>query len=69
VVGGGGDRFGSCCADCDGGSVAERCWGVEPDAGVAVDVVVVIEELGAEHACVGYRSDAARECGPELWAG
>ena len=38
-----------------------RRWGVQPDAGVAVDVVVVIEERGAEGAGVFDRAEAAGE--------
>ena len=35
-------------ADLGGGAVVDRCRGVQADAGVAVLMVVVVEELGAE---------------------
>ncbi len=47
---GGGQRLGPGGADLGGGAVVDRCRGVEPDAAMAVDVVVVIEECRAERA-------------------
>ena len=47
--------------DLGGGAVVHAGWGVQPDAGVAVHVVVVIEERFAEHACVVDGSEAGRE--------
>jgi hypothetical protein len=35
-------------ADLAGGAVVDRRWGVQPDAGVAVHVVVVVEEHRAD---------------------
>ena len=48
-------------ADLAGGAVVDRRRGVQPDAGVAVDVVVVIEERGAERAGVFDRAEPAGE--------
>lgn len=36
-----------------GGAEVHRCWGVPGDPGVPVDVVVLVEEAGAELAGVG----------------
>ena len=58
---GGVEGGGSCGADLGGGAVVDRCWGVQADAGVAVDVVVVIEEHGAERAGVLDRAEPAGE--------
>jgi hypothetical protein len=58
---GGGERFGPGGADLGGGAVVDRRRGVEPDAGMAVDMVVVIEELGAERPCIRDRAEAAGE--------
>ena len=56
---GGVEGDGALGADLGGGAVVDRRWGVQPDAGVAVDVVVVIEEHGAERPGVFDRAEAA----------
>lgn len=58
---GGGERVGPGGADLGGGAVVDRRWSMEPDAGMAVDVVVVVEERCAERAGIGDRAEAARE--------
>src|SRR5687767_4195484 len=49
---GGLEGEGSLGADLACGAVVDRRWGVQSDACVAVDVVVVVEEHGAERAGV-----------------
>ena len=58
---GGVEGDGTLGADLAGGAVVHRRWGVQPDAGVAVDVVVVIEERDAERAGVFDRAEPAGE--------
>ena len=58
---GGVEGDGALGADLGGGAVVDRRRGVQPDAGVAVDVVVVIEERGAERAGVFDRAEPAGE--------
>ena len=54
---------GDCALSTDlaSGAVVHRRRGVQPDAGVAVDMVVVIEERGAEAARVMDRAGATEE--------
>jgi hypothetical protein len=54
---GGIEGGGALSTDLGCGAVMDRGRGVEPDAGVAVDVVVVVEELDAEHSRVGDRAE------------
>ena len=58
---GGGQRLGPGGADLGGGAVVDRCRGVEADAGMAVHVVVVLEEHLAERAGVLDRAEPAGE--------
>ena len=63
---GGVEGGGALGADLAGGAVVDRRWGVQPDAGVAVDVVVVIEERHAERAGVLDRAEAPGNAGQYL---
>jgi len=59
---GGGEGGGPVGLDFGGGAVVDRGRGVQRDAGMAVLVVVVVEEAGAEAAGVFDRPEPAREC-------
>ena len=48
-------------ADLAGGAVVDRGRGVQPDPGVAVDVVVVLEERRAEASRISDRPEPGRE--------
>ena len=48
-------------ADLAGGAVVDRGRGVQPDPGVAVDVVVVLEERRAEASRISDRPKPGRE--------
>ena len=53
----------SLVADLVGSAVVDVCWGVQADPGVAVVVVVVVEELVDEGPALGERSEALGEPG------
>ena len=58
---GGVEGDGALFTDFGGGAVVDRGRGVQPDAGVAVDVVVVVEERFAERSRVGDRAEPVGE--------
>ena len=47
--------------DLGGGAVVHRCWRMQSDAGVAMNMVVVLEEVGAEGPGVLDGAEAAWE--------
>ena len=57
VIEGGGALF----SDLGGGAVVDQGWCVESDAGLAVGVVVVVEELDAERSGIGDRAEPVGE--------
>src|SRR5690606_37983622 len=57
----GGERLGPGGSDLGGGAVVNRCRRVQADPGMAVDVVVVIEERRAERAGISDGAEPARE--------
>ena len=61
VVVGGGERVLPGLVDRAGGTEVDRGRGVPGDPGMPVNVVVLVEETGAELAGVGQRGEGCRE--------
>ena len=58
---GGVEGDGASLTDLGGGAVVNRGWGVESDAGVAMHVVVVVEERRTERAGIGDGPESVGE--------